>query len=143
METINTAAGKPQNLPRNFTQHMDAAGTSPNRYSDNAGKIFKKEINKNSGIMSNKKVILGIAAGVAALAVTAVILKRKGYLDGVSEKAEEFGGKIKDKYASLKETAGKKFDEVVHKGEEIAEKIKSKAEGKIDAEAANANTATT
>ena len=143
METINTAAGKPQNLPRNFTHHLDAAGTSPNRYSDKAGKIFNKEINKNSGIMSNKKLILGIAAGVAALAVTAVILKRKGYLDGVAEKAEEFGGQLKDKYASLKETAGKKFEEVVHKGEEIAEKIKSKAESKIDAEAANANTPTT
>lgn len=135
METLNnTAAGKPQNLPRNMTQHNDAAGTNPDRYSKKAGKVFNKEINKNSGIMSNKKVILGVAAGVAALAVTAVILKRKGYLDGIGEKAEEFGSRIKDKYASLKETATQKFDEVVTKGGEIADKIKSKAEAKIDAE---------
>jgi len=75
--------------------------------------------------MSNKKLILGIAAGAAALAVVAVVLKRKGYLDGVIEKAEGFGGEIADKYQSVKETARKKYDEVLHKGGEIADKIKS------------------
>jgi len=145
METIqNTATGRPQNLPRDFREHSDASGTSPNRYSKAANKMFKKEmkknINSNSTLMSNKKLIIGVAAGVAALAVTALILKRKGYLDGLSEKAEEFGERLKDKYASLKETAGKKFDEVVHKGEEIAEKVKSNAEANIDAKAANTNT---
>lgn len=75
--------------------------------------------------MSNKKLILGIAAGVAALAVVGVILKRKGYLDGVIEKAEELSGDLADKYQSVKETARKKFDEVVSKGGDIADKVKS------------------
>ena len=57
--------------------------------------------------MSNKKLILGIAAGVAALAVVGIILKRKGYLDGVIEKAEEFGSDIADKYSNVKESAKK------------------------------------
>lgn len=75
--------------------------------------------------MSNKKLILGIAAGVAALAVVGIILKRKGYLDGVIDKAEELSGDLADKYQSVKETARKKFDEVVNKGGEIADKVKS------------------
>ena len=75
--------------------------------------------------MSNKKVILGIAAGVAALAVVGVICKRKGYFDGIIDKAGELGEDIADKYKSAKETARKKFDEVVQKGTEIADKAKS------------------
>jgi len=77
--------------------------------------------------MSNKKLIIGIAAGVAALAVVGIILKRKGYLDGVISKAEELGSDLADKYNTVKETAKKKFDEVVHKGGEIAEKVSSHA----------------
>ncbi|KOS05973.1 hypothetical protein AM493_07935 [Flavobacterium akiainvivens] len=75
--------------------------------------------------MSNKKLIIGIAAGVAALAVIGIIAKRKGYLDGAIEKAEEFGSNVKDKFNSAKEAARKKYDEVMHKGGEIAEKATS------------------
>jgi hypothetical protein len=78
--------------------------------------------------MSNKKLILGIAAGVAALAVVGIILKRKGHLDGIISKAEELGGDLADKFSNVKESARKKFDEVVQKGEEIADKIKSHGE---------------
>jgi hypothetical protein len=73
--------------------------------------------------MSNKKLILGIAAGVAALAVVGVVCKRRGYFDGFSEKADEFGANLKDKFAGIKESAKQKFDEVVQKGGEIADKI--------------------
>jgi len=94
--------------------------------------------------MSNKKLILGIAAGAAALAVVAVVLKRNGYLDGVIEKAEGYGEELADKYQSVKETARKKFDEVVQKGGEIADKIKSSPEGQAVKDAAEnaANSAT-
>ncbi|WP_159799951.1 hypothetical protein [Flavobacterium sp. MK4S-17] len=77
--------------------------------------------------MSNKKLVLGIAAGVAALAVVGVICKRKGYFDGFSDKAEELGSNLKDKFRSVKDSAKKRFDEVVHKGEDIAGTL-SKAE---------------
>lgn len=77
--------------------------------------------------MSNKKVILGIAAGVAALAVVGIILKRRGHLDGIISKAEELGSDIADKYSNIKESARKKFDEVVEKGGEIADKLKTEA----------------
>ena len=72
-----------------------------------------------------KKMILGIAAGVAALAVVGVICKRKGYLDTWCDKADELSDDLKDKYQSVKESARKRFDEVVQKGGEIADKIKS------------------
>lgn len=76
----------------------------------------------------SKKVILGVVAGVAALAVVGIILKRRGHLDGIIAKAEELSGDLADKYASVKESARKRFDEVVQKGEEIADQIKSHAE---------------
>lgn len=78
--------------------------------------------------MSNKKLILGIAAGVAALAVVGVVLKRRGHLDNLGERAEEFGGSLKDKLASLKETAKSKFDDLKQKGGEYAEEAKDKFE---------------
>lgn len=78
--------------------------------------------------MSNKKLILGVAAGVAALAVVGIILKRKGHLDGIISKAEELGSGLADKYSNIKESARKKFDEVVEKGGEIADKVTSHAE---------------
>lgn len=82
--------------------------------------------------MSNKKLILGVAAGVAALAVVGIILKRKGHLDGIIDKAEELSGDLADKYANVKESARKKFDEVVQKGGEIADRLKSHADSKGD-----------
>lgn len=84
--------------------------------------------------MSNKKLILGIAAGVAALAVVGVICKRKGYLDTWCDKAEELGDDLKDKYRNVKESARKRFDEVMQKGGEIADKMKgqSTTEGPAD-----------
>ena len=89
--------------------------------------------------MSNKKLILGIAAGAAALAVVAVVLKRNGYLDGVIEKAEGFGEDLADKYQSVKETARKKYDEVLQKGGELADKVKSSHEGQAVTDAADTN----
>ncbi len=86
--------------------------------------------------MSNKKLIIGIAAGVAALAVVGIILKRRGYLDGVISRAEELGSDLADKYETVKESAKKKFDEVVHKGGDIADKAATQA-----ADAAKSNTA--
>ncbi|GGB65554.1 hypothetical protein GCM10007424_01850 [Flavobacterium suaedae] len=74
--------------------------------------------------MSNKKLILGIAAGVAAMAAVGIVLKRKGYLDGVSEKADELGHDLKDKFNNVKESAKKRFNEVVQKGEDLASKAK-------------------
>jgi ABC-type uncharacterized transport system involved in gliding motility auxiliary subunit len=82
--------------------------------------------------MSNKKLIIGIAAGVAALAVVGIILKRKGYLDGVIEKAEELGTDLADKYQNVKESAKKKFDEVVQKGGELADKVSSHTQSAQD-----------
>lgn len=82
--------------------------------------------------MSNKKMILGIAAGVAALAVVGIILKRRGHLDGIIGKAEELGSDLADKYSNMKESARKKFDEVVEKGGEIADKLASHADKAVD-----------
>ncbi len=111
----------PRNTPRNIAHQADHAGTSPNRYSD----VEPKSNTIKSKIMSNKKVIIGVAAGVAALAVTAIILKRKGYLDGIADKATDFGKKLKNRYNDTKEDAHKKIDDIVSKSNQIADKAAS------------------
>lgn len=83
--------------------------------------------------MSNNKVILGVAAGVAALAVAGIICKRKGYFDNFSEKTGDLKNDLQDKFNNVKESARKKFDEVVNKGDDIAGKLSdadSKQNGK-------------
>ena len=92
--------------------------------------------------MSNKKLILGVAAGVAALAVVGVICKRRGYFDGLEERAEELGSNLKDKFGSLKETAKKKFDEVTKHGENAIAETADKAGNRM-AGNDNINPATT
>lgn len=92
--------------------------------------------------MNNKKLIVGIAAGVAAMAVVGVILKRKGKLDGVSAKADALGHDLKDRFQSVKESAKRKYDEVVLKGGDIAEQLgKSKKSNTVttNTNTANAN----
>lgn len=103
---------------KEIVNNADPSGTSPHRYSN----IKSNGNSIKSTIMSNKKVILGVAAGVAALAVTAIILKRKGYFDGLGEKAEELGSELKDKYRNAKDGARKKIDEIIHKSNEIADR---------------------
>jgi len=49
----------------------------------------------------NNKVVLGVAAGVAALAVAGVYAKRKGYLNNINT------DNLKDKWNGVKDTAMK------------------------------------
>lgn len=72
-------------------------------------------------MMSNTKVVAGVAAGVAALAVVGIVLKKKGHLDGLSAKADELGSDIKERFISVKESARKRFDEIAQKGRETTE----------------------
>lgn len=51
----------------------------------------------------NNKMVLGVAAGVAALAVAGMYAKKKGYLDNVNT------SNLKDKLSGLKDTAMKAF----------------------------------
>ncbi|NDI98784.1 hypothetical protein GWA97_06820 [Flavobacterium sp. LaA7.5] len=81
--------------------------------------------------MSNTKVIVGIAAGVAALAIVGILLKRKGHLDGLSEKVDDLTHSLKDRFKNIKESAKNKFDEVAQKGDDIA----NKTQKAIDAQA--------
>lgn len=75
--------------------------------------------------MSNKNLVLGVAAGVAALAVAGIVCKRKGYFENFSAKTGNLTSDLKDKYKNVKESARRKFDEVVKKGGEIAQDAKS------------------
>jgi len=52
----------------------------------------------------NNKVVLGVAAGVAALAVAGMYAKKKGYLNNINANS------IKDSLGGLKDTAMKAFN---------------------------------
>lgn len=52
----------------------------------------------------NNKVVLGVAAGVAALAVAGMYAKKKGYLDNINTSS------LKEKLGGLKDTAMKAFN---------------------------------
>ena len=91
--------------------------------------------------MSNKKLILGIAAGVAALAVAGVICKKKGLIDfdSICDKAGDLASNVKDKFNNLKDSAGKELDAAIDTGKKYAEKAVSSANDAADT-AKNATT---
>lgn len=49
----------------------------------------------------NRNLILGIAAGVAAVAVVSVITKRTGMLDSLMRKIKDLANTVEDKFAGM------------------------------------------
>jgi hypothetical protein len=64
----------------------------------------------------NTKVVLGVAAGVAALAVAGMYAKKKGYLNNINTDG------LKDKWNGVKDTAMKAFG---HKSSEMSSESNS------------------
>lgn len=62
-----------------------------------------------------KNVMLGIAAGVAAVVVVGIIAKRKGLLDSLLNKFSDFAEEVEDKFNSMDKFG---IDDVIPKGED-------------------------
>jgi len=78
--------------------------------------------------MSNKKLILGVAAGVAALAVVGVLIaKKKSKKNKLSAKAEEAKENFSAKLQELKKKAKKEFNSSLEDGENLVNKAKDRA----------------
>lgn len=78
--------------------------------------------------MSNKKLILGVAAGVAALAVVGVLIaKKKSKKNKLSAKAEEAKENFSAKLQELKRKAKKEFNSSLEDGENLVNKAKDRA----------------
>jgi len=78
--------------------------------------------------MSNKKLILGVAAGVAALAVVGVLVaKKKSKKNKLSAKAEEAKDNFRSKLQDLKKKATREFNSTLEDGENLANKAKDRA----------------
>ncbi|WP_306352591.1 hypothetical protein [Flavobacterium sp. '19STA2R22 D10 B1'] len=78
--------------------------------------------------MKNKKLVVGIAAGVAALAVVGLIVASKnGKLDcnKLAKKAGDFSDKFKSKLGDLQKKAKREFKHVLSEGETAIEKVKN------------------
>lgn len=84
---------------------------------------------KNTLIMSNKKVVLGVAAGVAALAVVGLLLvkKKKSKKAQLSEKAQDAKDNFKSKLNEWQRKAKKEFNSTLEEGENVANKAKDRA----------------
>ncbi len=78
--------------------------------------------------MSNKKLILGVAAGVAALAVVGVLIaKKKSKKNQLSSKATEAKDNFRSKLQELKKKATKEFNNTLQDSENLANKAKDRA----------------
>ncbi|KQS47661.1 MAG: hypothetical protein JNM71_13570 [Flavobacterium lindanitolerans] len=89
--------------------------------------------------MTNKKLILGIAAGVAALAVVGIICNKKGYINfgSMLDKAGDMAGKVKDTLGKIKDSAVAEADSVIQESKNIAGKAINAAAG-VNDKASNA-----
>ncbi len=72
--------------------------------------------------MNNKNLILGIAAGVAAVAVVGYICNKKGYIDfnNILDKAGDIAGKVKDSVGKIKDSAIAASENAIEKGKSVA-----------------------
>ena len=78
--------------------------------------------------MSSKKLVLGIAAGVAAIAVVGLIVaKKRSKKNKLSGKAREAKDHFKSKLDELQRKAKKEFNSALEDGETFANKAKDRA----------------
>lgn len=78
--------------------------------------------------MSSKKLVLGIAVGVAAIAVVGLIVaKKKSKKNKLSDKALEARDNFKSKLNELQRKAKKEFNSALEDGEALANKAKDRA----------------
>jgi len=78
--------------------------------------------------MNNKKLILGVAAGVAALAVVGILVaKKKSKKNQFAARAEEAKDNFKSKLQELQKKAKKEFNSSLEDGENIVNKAKDRA----------------
>lgn len=84
--------------------------------------------------MKNKNLVLGIAAGVAALAVVGIICNKKGYINfgSILDKAGDIAGNIKDSLGNLKDKAVTEAGNVIKDSQNIAGKALDSASGIAD-----------
>ncbi|MFY0481005.1 LPXTG cell wall anchor domain-containing protein [Flavobacterium sp. PLA-1-15] len=72
--------------------------------------------------MSNKKVIVGVAAGVALLTAAGILLynRKKSKKDRFIDEAEHLAENFKSKLNSLQRKAQKEFKNTANTGEDLA-----------------------
>jgi hypothetical protein len=89
--------------------------------------------------MKNTNLIIGIAAGVAALAVVGIICNKKGYINfgSLLDKAGDVAGKVKDSLGKVKDSAIAEAGNMIQEGKNIAGKAIDTATG-INDKASNA-----
>ncbi len=89
---------------------------------------ISKQNNPKISIMSSKKLVLGIAAGVAALAIVGLIIaKKKSKKNQFSKKADEARDSFKSKLNELQRKAKREFNSALEDGESLANKAKDRA----------------
>lgn len=77
----------------------------------------------------NKKLIIGIATGVAVAAAVGILIakKKKSKKQGFLDKADDLSNNFRSKLNNLQKKAQKEFRQVVENGEEYANIAKDRA----------------
>lgn len=88
--------------------------------------------------MSNKKIIIGVAAGVAAITAIGILLyknrsKKAKYIDAAEDVADQFRNKLN----SLQRKAKKEYKNIVEDGEDFANRAKDRANQWVNKAGAN------
>ncbi|NBL64008.1 hypothetical protein GV828_02205 [Flavobacterium sp. NST-5] len=83
--------------------------------------------------MNNKNLILGIAAGIAAVAVMGYICNKKGYVNfnNILDKAGDIAGKIKDSAVKIKDSAIATSENAIEKGKNVTGEALNNAKATI------------
>ncbi|NMH27795.1 hypothetical protein [Flavobacterium silvaticum] len=80
--------------------------------------------------MKDKRIIAGVAIGVAALAAVGILLayKKKSKKDKFLSAADDAANRFKGKLSSLERKARKEYKNLVHEGEDLAGKAREWAD---------------
>lgn len=89
---------------------------------------FRKQIAKQNKFMSNKKLIIGVAAGVAFLTAAGILLykKKKTKKERFMDEAEALSENFKSKLNHLQRKAQKEFKNVSSTGEDLTNVAKER-----------------
>lgn len=93
--------------------------------------------NINNKVMNNKKIVAGVAIGVAALTVAGILAYRRSKKSNVQNAAGDYSDQFNRKLSSLQRKAKKEYKQIVEDGEEFANRAKERATQWVNKAGAN------
>lgn len=100
--------------------------------------LLLKEQHINNKVMNNKKIIAGVAIGVAALAVAGILAYRnRSKKAKLKAAAGDYADQFHKKLNSLQRKAKKEYKQIIEDGEDFANRAKDRAAQWVSQSGAN------